>query len=71
MPNDSVNYRLQIELTPENNKYSWSIARDVYYAGDDATQHSVVAHGNADSIDNAYNDAKLAMNRLNINHQEY
>lgn len=68
MSNDSVNYRLQIELTPENNKYSWSITKDAYYTGDDATQRSVVAHGNANSIDNAYNDAKLAMNRLNINH---
>lgn len=68
MPNDSVNYQLQIELTSENNKYSWFIAKDTYFAGDDATQHSVVAHGNADSIDNAYNDAKLAMNKLNVNH---
>lgn len=68
MSNDSVNYRLQIELTPENNKYSWFIAKDTYFAGDDATQYSVVAHGNADSIDNAYNDAKLAMNKININH---
>lgn len=67
MLNDSVNYRLQIELTPENNKYSWLITKDAYYAGDDATQHSVVAYGSADSIDNAYNDAKLAINKLNIN----